>query len=87
MKRTKKDPTAWRSTPEFDSKYSVAKAEAQAKADASGRDHGLEINDLFKSFMVRALPNRENRYGHELRCEVVSCSDLSKIPAGHGPCR
>ena len=26
-------------------------------------------------YNIRSLPNPENRYGHELRCEVVSPSD------------
>jgi len=72
-------------TAAFQERYPAAKAEAQAKADATGYDHGLEYNELFKSFSVRMLPNRENRCGHELRCEVVSCSDFSKCKPGHGP--
>lgn len=84
-KRISKDPTAWRSTPDGVSKYRAARAEAQAKANADGFDRGLEANDLFKSWNVFMLPGKSNRYGHEVRCEVVSCEDLSKCQAGHGP--
>ena len=69
--------------------YTSARAEAQLRADASGRDVGLEWlgDDAWGHWHVFGLPNRENRYGYEARCEAVMCSDLGKIPAGHGPCR
>lgn len=67
------------------SDYQTARAEAQAKANATGFDHGLERNDLFKSFRVFMLPRRENRCGHELRCEVVSPERLDACQPGHGP--
>lgn len=81
----RKDPSAWRNTAEGAAKYEACRAEAQALADSTGFDRGLEANDLFKSFRHFGLPNRENRTGHELRCEVVMCSDLSKCKPGHGP--
>lgn len=63
--------------------YLVVRAEAQRKADAYGFDYGIDRNAFgFRCFM---LPQRKNRYGHELNCEVVSCSDLSKCQHGHGP--
>jgi hypothetical protein len=31
------------------------------------------------------LPQRKNRYGFELRCEVVECENLDRCQPGHGP--
>jgi len=41
------------------------------------REMGLERVDgpLEKGFRVISLPKPENRYGHELRCQVVSPTD------------
>ncbi len=62
--------------------YDVVRAEAQAKANATGFDHGVEKDAFgYRSFM---LPRRENRYGFELRCEAVSCDNLMKQQPGHG---
>lgn len=63
--------TAWRDTPAGHAAYLAARAEAQAKANETGYDYGLEANDLFKQWRVFMLPRKENRAGHELRCEVV----------------
>lgn len=76
---------AWAHTPAGAARYKAARAEAQRAANADGFDRGLERNDLMKSFNVLMLPRRENRNGHELRCEVVSCEDLSRCQPGHGP--
>jgi len=84
-RRQPKDPTAWLSTDEGQAKYRAARAEAQKRANETGMDIGLERNDLFKSFNTFLLPRRENRSGHELRCEVVSCENLEKCAPGHGP--
>ena len=65
--------------------YAEARAEAQRGADATGYDHGVE-RDAF-GFHSLMLPRRENRYGYELRCEVVYPSDLSRCRPGHGPVR
>jgi hypothetical protein len=51
--------------------YSETRAAAQAYANKYGRDVGLERNDLFKTYALFLLPSPQNRYGHELRCEVV----------------
>jgi hypothetical protein len=83
-KKQIKDTTGWRNSTDGIAKYKAAKTDAQARADSSGRDFGLEANDLFKSWNVFGLPNRENRCGHELRCEVVSCSSIEKTAKGHG---
>jgi hypothetical protein len=71
-------------TPAGDLAYREAKSQAQSAADLDGFDRGLEVNELFKSINMFMLPRRENRYGHELRCEVVSCSDIQKTQPGHG---
>ena len=61
--------------------YRAARAAAQARANALGFDHGLE-RDAFgwRTFM---LPARQNRYGHELRCEVVYAKGQN-VQCGHG---
>ena len=42
-----------------------------------GREVGLwKANEFGRTvFNVRSLPKPENRYGHELRCEVVGPGD------------
>lgn len=91
MSRTKharkpnKDKAAWRNTSAGMAAYAEARREAQAKADATGHDHGIEPNDLFKSWHVFMLPMAQNRCGHELRCEVVHPTRLDKTMIGHGP--
>jgi len=63
--------------------YATVRAAAQRKANETGFDHGVERDAFgFRSFM---LPRRENRYGHETRCEVVSCEQLGRCQEGHGP--
>ena len=63
--------------------YKEVRAEAQASANRFGYDYGVELlGDRYRSFM---LPRRENRYGHELRCEVVHPEGDCK--PGHGPPR
>jgi hypothetical protein len=78
-------PTAWRDSLPGRAAYLTARNEAQAKADATGFDHGIEANDIFKEWRVFMLPRRESRFGHEARCEVVSCTRLSACQKGHGP--
>jgi hypothetical protein len=75
----------WTRTPAGSAKYHAARTEAQHKANETGYDYGIERNDLFKTFHVFMLPRVENRYGHELRAEVVSCEDLARCQPGHGP--
>lgn len=69
--------------PHFRDNYAEVKAEAQKKADESGFDFGVE-KDFF-GYRCFGLPEKKNRYGHELQCEVVSCSFLDKCQPGHGP--
>lgn len=64
--------------------YAEAKARAQTQADATGYDHGVEL--LGGEYRAWMLPQKRNRYGHELRCEVVYCTDLQRCQPGHGPC-
>jgi hypothetical protein len=70
---TTRKGAAWRDTPAGRAAYLAARDEAQAKANETGYDYGLEANDIFKQWRVFMLPRKENRTGHELRCEVVSC--------------
>lgn len=63
--------------------YATAKREAQARADETGMDYGVE--KLGSEHRYFGLPRRENRFGFELRCEVVSCTRLERCVPGHGP--
>ena len=63
--------------------YREVRAAAQADADRDGFDRGVE--KLGSEYTYYILPQKQNRYGHELRCEVVMCSDLSRCARGHGP--
>lgn len=63
--------------------YEQAKSQAQKYADEYGFDYGVEkLGNDYGCFM---LPRRENRFGRELSCEVVSCTVLAKCQPGHGP--
>lgn len=84
-RRRIEDATAWRNTAAGVQSWREAFSDAQAKANATGFDYGIEANDVFKSFNVFLLPCCENRYGVELRCEVVSCLHLDRCQPGHGP--
>lgn len=53
----------------MDSDYKFARSYAQKRADKTGWDYGIEWNPI------------ENRYGHELKCEVIY-SNNPKV--GHG---
>lgn len=55
-----------------------ARNRAQARADLSGQDQGIEFNAIYREFVVFGLPAPANRYGFELACEVV-CPSLSTI--------
>ncbi len=67
------------------SDYQAVRAAAQAHANASGRDQG--VYRVHGGFSSMGLPRRENRYGWERSCEVVSCETLAKCLDGHGPIR
>jgi len=64
--------------------YAEAKLEAQTKADETGYDYGV-MKNAFGGYSCFMLPQKRNRGGSELRCEVVSCSNLSRCQIGHGP--
>lgn len=74
-----------RQRPPTPKEYTEARAKAQESANRMGMDHGLEWNALMNEFCITLLPRRENRRGHELRCEVVSPEDLARCLPGHGP--
>lgn len=78
--------TPWRETPDGQRAYREARAKAQALANDTGFDFGLECSDLYKEWRTFMLPMRQNRTGHELRCEVVMCENMAKCQLGHG-CR
>lgn len=65
-------------------KYETVRAEAQKIANETGMDRGIERNAF--GFTHFGLPRRENRYGHELRCEVVS-TERNNAKPGHGAWR
>ena len=83
-RNNRKQSTPWHLTPAAHASYLVARAEAQARANETGRDIGLEANDLFKSWHSFMLPAAQYRRGHELRCEVVHPERLAATAAGHG---
>jgi hypothetical protein len=66
--------------------YQSVRAEAQKQANGTGFDYGIVKGECPPHYYMFMLPCRENRQGYELRCEVVSCEDLSKCKPGHGPC-
>ena len=67
------------------SSYATARATVQQKANETGFDFGMEWNEIFCQWHSWMLPRRESRFGHEARCEVVSCEILAKCQPGHGP--
>ena len=85
--RAKADPTTWRNSDKGRASYLEARNNAQRQADEFGYDYGLEGNDVFKTWSTFMLPQRQNRTGHELRCEVVSPMRLENCKPGHGPVR
>lgn len=82
----RKQATMWRDTPAGCTAYIAARAEAQRKANETGYDQGIEVNELFKHWRSWTLPQRRNRSGHEFTCEVVMCEDIARCQPGHGPC-
>lgn len=76
--------SSWRDTPDGRRGYHEARAEAQKAANEDGHDRGLEACDYSKSYVVFRLPRAHHRFGHELRCEVVSCESLDRTATGHG---
>lgn len=65
--------------------YNVVRAWAQLQANTTGYDYGVSYNKLSHTWNAFMLPRKQNRYGAELRCEVVMCEDLRKAAVGHGP--
>ena len=54
-----------------ESNYLEVKKAAQAQADSTGMDVGIEWNSLFSYYRSFLLPRKQNRCGFELQCEVV----------------
>jgi hypothetical protein len=69
-----------------DATYQAAREVAQKKANDYGFDFGLEwLGGGLAGWHTFMLPGKSFRQGHETRCEVVMCEDLSKRQPGHGP--
>ena len=51
--------------------YDEAFVQAVAQADRLNMDVGIERDALNGGYRTFLLPRPENRYGYELRCEVV----------------
>lgn len=64
--------------------YFEIRKQAQAKANETGRDQGIELNKLFKEYRTFPLPAAQHRQGFELRCEVVHPERIEKTAPGHG---
>ena len=62
--------------------YREVRAAAQALANELGFDHGIEKDAFGYRFFM--LPERQNRYGFELRCEIVVCENAVACQKGHG---
>lgn len=75
----------WRSSTLYDLEYKRVRAEAQSLCNKDGFDRGMEPNDLYKSWRHFMLPEKHNRYGHEVMCEVVMCEIRDLCKPGHGP--
>lgn len=84
-RRQPRDDQAWRRSPRGTAAYEVAKAAARKQANETGRDYGIEANDLFHTWNVFLLPTKKHRTGHELRAEVVSCDFIDRCQPGYGP--
>ena len=76
--------TIWRESAKGIDQYHAIRAEAQRLANETGFDYGLEANDLLREWRIFMLPMKQNRRGHELRREVVSCEVTTKCQKGHG---
>lgn len=48
-----------------------ARAYAEAQARKVGVAYGIEKPTRYQKWTVKMLPQKQNRYGWELRCEVV----------------
>lgn len=64
--------------------YAEVREQAQAMADKSGRDYGIERYPTGE-YAIHALPNPEHRAGFELRCEVVHPSGTCAGCGGFAP--
>ena len=65
--------------------YDTVRRTAQSIANELGMDVGVERDEFgFRHFL---LPRRENRYGHETRCEVVVSERIEGVQLGHGVSR
>lgn len=69
--------------------YAECRAKAQAHADLTGTDVGIELlwnggHPGLVSWSWFGLPQKHHRYGHETTCEVVHPTDVTRTQPGHG---
>jgi hypothetical protein len=66
--------------------YKKVRDEAQRLANETGFDYGVEKlgNPPLGGWRYFMLPEKRNRTGHELRCEVVMCESDARMRKGHG---
>ncbi len=84
MSPKRKAKNQWQDTPAAHAKYRAVRDEAQKRANETGFDYGIEANDIFHTYSCFLLPDKSHRFGHELKCEVVS-SEKGNIQPGYGP--
>lgn len=77
-------PDAWIGSDDYRAKYTAKRAEAQARANELGMDHGIECRPTFKEWAHFLLPQKQYRQGHETLCEVVHPENVERTQRGHG---
>lgn len=64
--------------------YKEAFAHAQKEANASGMSRGIEKPvPPYNEWNVITLPRPQNRFGHELRCQVVATEHVDRVARGY----
>jgi hypothetical protein len=59
----------------FNAAVRKAREHVEAGLASEQCEMGLERNALFREWTIRMLPLPKNRYGSDLRCQVVRASD------------
>jgi len=65
--------------------YEEAFVHAQREANASGISRGIEkpVPPCKSEWTVIVLPRPQNRFGHELRCQVVATEHVDRVARGY----
>lgn len=64
--------------------YGEAFKVAQEEANASGMSRGIEKPvPPYNQWSVIVLPRPQNRFGHELRCQVVATEHVDRVARGY----